>query len=175
MKQRRIFFLGDSLIEFFDWRAQFQEEAVFNFGVAGETVEELLFRIEGLVNGYSPPDMIFIMSGINNVAMGDLEIDERYRQILRRLKRAYPEARIFAHGLLPTLLGWVSNESIDSVNGVLKKVAIEENAEFIDMTGLFTRGDGSVIADYLLDDGVHLSEPGYNVWADELEKVIRSS
>jgi len=44
MTAKRLLFIGDSLIEFFDWQGRFSDCLVKKLGRAGETVQEILAR-----------------------------------------------------------------------------------------------------------------------------------
>ena len=52
-------------------------------------------------------------------------------------------------------------------------MAGEENIFYVDVHSLFLDSAGGPRASYLLEDGVHISEEGYRVWSDEIEKLIR--
>lgn len=168
----RLLFMGDSLIEYFDWQERFPDHNVANLGVAGESVEGLLSRVVR-INDVSPgPDMIFIMSGINNVAMGDTEFIDFYRIILEKLSSACPDAKICINSLLPVSVDFISNESVCRVNESLKKLAEDMNADYVDMYSRFVDTKGRPVREYLLADGVHLSRTGYDVWSNVVEQVI---
>jgi lysophospholipase L1-like esterase len=167
-----ILFLGHSLIEFFDWQDRFPGYRVANLGVAGESVEGLLSRIGRITTRYPSADLIFIMTGINNVAMEDFAFFDSYKKIIKRLSNAYPDARIFIHSLLPTLLDFIPDVSIRNVNVSLKELARETGVDYLELYRLFVGADGSAVKDYLLDDGIHLSDKGYAVWSDVLEEII---
>jgi lysophospholipase L1-like esterase len=167
-----ILFLGHSLIEFFDWQKRFPGHTVRNLGVAGESVEGLLFRLDGIVKTYPEADLVFIMTGINNIAMEDYDFLDPYREIIAKLSAAYPRSKIFVHSLLPVLVDFISNESILSVNNSIKALAGEMKVEFLDVHKFFIDKQGNPVKDYLLDDGVHLSDEGYNVWSGALEEII---
>ncbi len=167
-----ILFIGHSLIEFFDWQKRFPEHRVSNLGVAGETVEGLLSRIDNITGQHRLADLIFIMSGINNVAMEDLEFFGAYREIVDKLKNSYPEARICINSLLPARVDFIPDDVIRKANGVLRKLAADAGEEYLDVYKLFIDAQGTPIEDYLLEDGVHLSDNGYKVWADALEDII---
>jgi lysophospholipase L1-like esterase len=66
----------------------------------------------------------------------------------------------------------MSADSLRSVNRSLEKLAKENEAEYLNVYPAFLDKEGNPVRDYLLDDGVHLSEKGYAVWADMLEMVI---
>jgi len=172
--QKIILFIGDSLIEFYDWAGRFPEARVHNLGVAGESVEELLHRIPRITGGIPRAGMIFLMTGINNVAMESFDFLSSYCKIIEGLSGAYPDARIFITSLLPVLLGWVPPEVIVRLNKYLEGVAENTGAEFVDIYSLFTDGKGSPKEEYLLSDGVHLSEKGYAVWAQAVERNMNA-
>jgi len=172
---KNILFIGDSLVEFFDWQGRFPGYTIANLGVAGETVEGLHSRIEKIISKYPSPDLVLIMTGINNVAMEDLGFFDSYRGIIKALSSAYPHTRIVLHALLPTLLPWISNERIQEVNHSLHKIAQETRTEFLNLHSGFVDPQGNPIRDYLLPDGVHLSEKGYARWAEVLARIIHES
>ena len=167
-----LLFMGDSLIEYYDWQERFPKSSVYNMGVAGETVEGLYSRLQVIYSQVSTPDAIFIMSGINNLAMGDREFLAIYRKIIRGLKSQYKDPKIFVQSLLPVLFPWISNDDIRDINQQLKKMAEDEDVDYLDIFSLFIDREGRPIAGHLLDDGVHVSENGYGVWADEIEKQL---
>ena len=167
-----ILFIGHSLIEFFDWQKRFPAHKVANIGAAGEMVEGLLRRIGSITGKYDSADLIFIMSGLNDVAMEEFDFLGSYREMLIRLRSAYPDARIYIHSLLPTAVDFISNTSIWDINGSLKELAGELGIEYLDLYRDFTHDDGRVIREYLLADGVHLSDKGYEVWSGVLEEVV---
>ena len=169
---KRILFIGDSLIEFFDWQARFPGHIIINLGIAGETVEGLLSRVKRIITEHPSPDMVFIMTGINNLAMEDFGFLDSYEKLLEVLAASYPHAGLFAHSLLPTMLPWISNASIEGVNRSLAKMAKEKGAHYIDLYQRFIDEKGGPVKAYLLSDGVHLSEEGYAVWAETLEKIV---
>ena len=172
---KKILFLGDSLVEFFDWQGRFPGHTIANLGIAGETVEGLHSRIGKIIRQFPSPGLVLIMTGINNVAMEDLGFLDSYREIVNALSSAYPHTRIVLHTLLPTLLPWIPKETIREVNRSLYNIAQETNTEFLDLHTIFVDSQGNPIRDYLLADGVHLGEKGYARWAEVLTRIIDKS
>ena len=166
----RLLFIGDSLIEYFDWQERFPKNSVYNMGVAGETVEGLFARLQVVYTQLDTADAIFIMSGVNNLAMGDKKFIPTYRKVVRGLKKQYRSSRIFVQSLLPVLFPWISNDEIMDINLQLKIMADAEKVDYLDIHSLFLDREGRTIAEYLLEDGVHVSEKGYSVWSNEIEK-----
>lgn len=171
----KILFIGHSLIEFFDWQKRFPLHQVVNLGVAGETVEGLLSRTGSITGKHASPDLIFIMSGLNDVAMEEFGFIGSYKNIIEKLTSAYPNARIFIHSLLPTNVDFIADKSIQAVNNSLKELAADTGVEYLDIYWIFIDEKGSARRKYLLDDGVHLSDKGYDAWADTLEDIINQT
>lgn len=168
----KLLFIGDSLIEFFDWQGRFPEFTVWNRGLAGETVEGLHARLASVSEKMSVPDFVFIMTGINNLAMEDTGFVRTYRDLLRKIRALYPDAGVFLHSLLPVDFPWISNRDITGVNVQLRALAEEEDVSYIDLHSEFFDEKGELYREYLLDDGVHLSEAGYRVWSESIASLL---
>jgi lysophospholipase L1-like esterase len=167
-----ILFAGDSLIEYFDWQGRFPEHKAANHGVAGESVEGLRTRVCRIRDACPEADLIFIMSGINNLAMEDLDFFKSYRVILKELNSFYPDARIFINSILPTAVSFISEDTIRQANSYLNKLAADSGVEYLNIYSRFVDTNGKPIREYLLEDGVHLSSHGYTVWSGAIEEII---
>jgi len=166
-----IFFLGDSLTEFFDWQQRFHEHEVLNLGLAGETVQGLSARIRRIIGNASAPDILFIMTGINNLVMDDYEILGQYKRILKSLKTAYPSTTIVLQSILPVTM-WGDNRKIEEINRALRGIAGELKIMFLDVYSRFVDEMGRPQGQYLQEDGVHVSEKGYEAWSAKVEEFL---
>ncbi len=167
-----LIFLGHSLIEYFDWQERFPGHNAVNLGVAGETVEGLLARVLKIKDVCPEADMIFIMTGINNVAMGDTGFFGTYSVILEKLSSYYPDAKIFVHSILPVRVDFMTNEPIRSANVRLRELSEAAGVEYINIYSRFVDAAGRPAREYLMDDGVHLTARGYAVWSGVIEEII---
>jgi lysophospholipase L1-like esterase len=166
-----IFFIGDSLTEFFDWQRRFPEHEVLNLGLAGETVHGLSERIRRIIGNANAPDVLFIMTGINNLVMDDYEILGPYKKILKSLKTAYPSTTVVLQSILPVIM-WGDNRKIEEINRALMDIAGELKILFLDVHSRFVDEAGMPQEEYLQDDGVHVSEKGYEVWSAKVEEFL---
>jgi lysophospholipase L1-like esterase len=171
---KNIVFIGDSLTEYYDWQERFPEHRVMNLGVAGETVEGLLGRLDRGRSRINDPYIIFVMTGINNIAMEQYDISGDYKEIVSKLTSWFKNSKIVVQSILPVRLEWVNNNVIKDINRHLKKIAGEFSAEYLDVYGLFIDPQGNPMRENLLDDGVHLSEEGYRVWADAVDAFLKA-
>jgi lysophospholipase L1-like esterase len=172
MAQTKWLFIGDSLIEFCDWQAKFPQVVVQNLGMAGETVEGLLARLDTQMDRIVPPDLILIMSGINNVAMEDFAFLPTYEIIIARLKADFPQARIIVNCLLPVQLPWFAEDTVPRVNGFLQQLAGRLSVSYLNIYQRFLDAQQHIDTRCFLEDGVHLSDEGYEVWAQSLRDFL---
>jgi lysophospholipase L1-like esterase len=168
---RQFLFIGDSLIEFFDWQNRFPDDQVYNFGSAGETAEGLLSRLSNIIRRIQTPDLVMIMTGINNIAMEDYGFLATYEKIITLLQTNYVQATIVMTSLLPIDLFFLG-DAVPRVNRRLKDIAGDRNIVYLDLYPLFLGEDSKAIPAYYEPDGVHLSREGYEVWASALEETV---
>ena len=171
MQANRFLFMGDSLIEFFNWQERFPDRKIFNYGIAGETAEGLLARMPSIIARVQFPDLVMIMTGINNVAMEDYGFLSTYEKIITRLREAYGQAAIAITSLLPVDLFFLG-DAVPRVNRRLQDIAQNNNILYLDLYPLFIDENSRAITSCFEADGVHLSADGYEVWARALENIV---
>ncbi len=170
---KNLTFIGDSLTEYYDWQQRFPEYRVTNLGVSGETAEGLLDRLDRVRSRINHPDIIFVMTGINNIAMEQYDISDTYKEIVSKLTSWFKSSKIVVQSVLPVRLEWINNNVIQDINRHLKQIAGEFSAAYLDVYGLFIDSQGNPMRENLLDDGVHLSDKGYDVWANAVERFLK--
>jgi lysophospholipase L1-like esterase len=143
-----------------------------NLGISGETVDGLLSRKERIHSQIENPDVIFLMTGINNIANEQFEVLAPYREIVRNLTTWYKKAKVVIQSILPVEMTWISNNVIKDINRQLERIALEFHAEYLDVYNLFVDSNGIPKKGHLSDDGVHLAGEGYTVWANEVERFL---
>nr|MBF0222425.1 GDSL family lipase [Desulfobulbaceae bacterium] len=163
-------FIGDSLIEYFDWQYRFSTCKVINSGCAGETVSELCRRTDSLIRLSPQPDWVIIMIGTNNLAMQDFSFMPDYEKIIDTFQTHTPSSKILVHGLFPFKLPGLAENAIPSVNTMIKTLAKNKRLKYLDGCCIFTKYNKNVR--YFLEDGVHISDHGYSIWSDAIAELI---
>ena len=171
MQADNFLFMGDSLIEFFNWQERFPDKKILNYGIAGETAEGLFSRLPHIIDRVKSPDLVMIMTGINNVAMEDYGFLFTYEKIISRLRGTYGQAAIAITSLLPVDLFFLG-DAIPRVNRKLKDIAQKNKILYLDLYPLFIDENSRAITSCFEADGVHLSAEGYEVWASALESTL---
>jgi lysophospholipase L1-like esterase len=172
---KHLVFIGDSLTGWFDWQRRFPDYTVSNLGISGEPVEGLLARREHIRGTIENPDYLFLMTGINNIAIEQYDFFGPYREIVRNLTTWYRRSAVVVQSILPVSLEWIGNEVIKDANRRLEQIAHEYYAGYLDVYRFFVDSLGFPKKGYLQDDGVHLSSSGYEVWADLVESFLQKT
>ena len=171
MEAQKILFIGDSLIEFFDWQARFSQHRAVNLGRSGETVQEHSLRSKKVTIAESGLDWIFVMIGTNNVVMGDYSFIPSYEKIIDTLAKKFPAAKIVVTGLFPMSLSWTGPDAVPRLNELLSSMARMKKCLFTDGCQVFSQSTLGLNKCFL-EDGVHLSTHGYDLWAFEVETYV---
>jgi len=170
---KSLVFIGDSLTEWGAWQRWLPDYTVTNLGISGETVEGLLARRDRIRAAIDDPDVIFLMTGINNIATGQYDIVEPYQEIVRNLTTWYKRSTIVVQSILPVERTWVIPDVIRDTNRRLEQIAGEFGAEYLDVYRVFVDPQGNPKTGYLQDDGVHLGSKGYDAWVKEVAGFLK--
>lgn len=172
MQQKKVLFIGDSLIEFFDWQSRFPTHQITNLGIAGETVQGLLYRSNAVVKRTKPPDLVIIMIGTNNVAMEDFGFLPDYEEIINTFSKEFSAATIVINSLPPMQLPWLAGNAVERINAKIEKLAETKKVQFLDTYKRFFDKKGNLCVEYFLADCVHLSNTGYEAWASTIDEFL---
>lgn len=162
--------LGDSLIEWGDWESLLPDYQVINRGFAGETVGGLAARLAEEIDMNQGADRIIILSGTNDLLMGDESFPAIFETMLPRLQLLYPDTEIIVVGLAPLQMAL---RMAEDVNTRLADVAMASGCRFLDLFEPFDLQCRPVGNPCFLFDGVHFSPHGYKVFAGALASILK--
>lgn len=169
----QVLMLGDSLVEWGDWSTLLPDIAVINRGVAGETTGELAVRLGAEINACPDPDAVLLQSGTNNLLFGDLFFPAIFTSMVPRLRIFYPHCPLIISSLMPMSI--VPASQRQQVNRELFEVTTATpNCFFLDMTTPFAEQCLPITHPGFLNDQVHLSTRGYQVWAGEIRRCLQT-
>lgn len=168
-------FLGDSITQ--GWPGDifgkyYGKLNAVNFGCVGDKIQNLLMRLEGddgELKG-TTPKVVVLLIGINN--MGDntpAEIAYGIDNMVKRLTRECPKAKILVLGILPTRYG--SSDKMKATNKLIAKLDDGKSVRFFDMGPKFMDNDGKAL-EGVHSDGIYLTRKGYEIWAETMNPLL---
>ncbi len=176
--------LGDSITDF--WRNErgafagkpvldkhFARWNVANFGIAGDTTQGVLYRLQnGEGEGFSPR-AVMLMIGTNNTGRNTAEeIAEGIGAVVMMLRRCFPESRILLLGVFPRgRANEPVRQTIREINNTISKLDDGDKVHYLDIGARFLNAEGNIPAD-VMSDALHPSTKGYEIWADAVEPTL---
>lgn len=174
-----IVMLGNSLTEGGDWKKLTGKKNLVNRGIAGDEIMGIYDRLHQILPG--KPKKIFLLTGTNDVSH-DLPTDTivgRMALLIDKIQAGAPKTKLYLQSLLPINESFGRYKRLDGktnqipeINTRLEKLAKEKGITYIDLFPLFTEPGTNVMRPSLTNDGLHLKNEGYELWAKELKRYL---
>jgi lysophospholipase L1-like esterase len=189
-----ILFMGDSITDW--WRSPgrggspsgpipYGGKAVFekyfgsmkvaNFGIAGDTTQGVLWRLQhGEGEGFKPK-AIMLMIGTNNTGRNSPpEIAIGIADVVFELRKDFPDAKILLLAVFPRSGPTTAvRAKIDEINKIIPALHDNQHVFYMDIGSKFLAADGSISHD-IMSDGLHPTSKGYEIWAEAVHDTLVS-
>jgi beta-glucosidase len=176
--------MGDSITDF--WRntegnfagksvldEYFGQWKIANFGIAGDTTQGVLYRLQnGEGSGFSPR-AVMLMIGTNNTAQNNAaEIAEGIGAVVLELKSHFPNAKILLLGVFPRGRATDSvRGTIAEINAAISKLGDGKTVQYLDIGNVFLDDRGDIPTE-VMSDGLHPTTEGYRRWARAVREPL---
>lgn len=187
-----IIFIGDSITHHWEnngkefWAKYYEPRGAVNMGFSGDGTQNVLWRLEnGEIDGINPKVAV-IMIGTNN-SNGDThtveQIADGINAIVCKLRTELPQTKVVILGIFPRgskeqmqdkqsdathNYQWAK---LDSVNELISKTADNKMVYYLNINDKFLDEQGTLTRE-IMPDLLHLSEKGYQIWAEALEPTL---
>ena len=176
-----LLFFGDSITQGWNrapetFNKAFGTYKTANFGIGGDKTGNILWRLDhGEVDGLSPK-LVVLMIGVNNLWSGGnnaLEIAGGIKAVVEQLHKKLPSSKILLLGVLPTgeKADAPGRVIISAINAELAAIKADEKLRYLDIGSKFLERDGSISKE-VMDDYLHPTAKGYEVFAEQIGPVI---
>ena len=175
----QLVFDGDSITDFWQstglqtWQERYSQLGAFDFGIAGDMTQNLLWRLsEGQMNGIHPK-LILLMIGTNNLKNTNRQIAEGIKAIIDRYRKLCPDATVLMQGIFPRGHDAANplRLRIKEINQIIATYADGNRVIFLDFGNKFLQPDGTLSTE-VMPDFLHPGSKGYRIWADAIQPVI---
>src|SRR5215831_1144815 len=186
-----LLFVGDSITDWFSnprgpaqtpaagldvWNKYFGEFKPANFGIAGDTTQGVLWRMQnGELEGFKSK-LIVLMLGTNNINRNPVdEIVDGDRLIIEEFKKRQPQAKVLLLGIFPRNADPANplRATIKEINAGLAKLADNTQVFYMDIGEKFLTPDGTLTTE-IMADGLHPTAKGYQIWADAIIDKVKT-
>lgn len=200
LNKKKILFFGDSITEMGVNKGGYIDkinEAILKAnksdiyellgaGIGGNKVYDLYLRIESDVLD-KKPDIVLIYVGINDIwhKTSGIGTDiEKYEQFYRGILKKLIDKGITAIVCTPGVIGENPNdanpqdEDLNAYSDFIRKLSKEYRIELVDLRNAFAKYESdhnseNLFQGLLTTDGVHLSDAGNQMVADEMLKILK--
>lgn len=155
------------------WKSLFGERKVMNMGFGWDRIENILWRIyHGELDGFEAKQIV-MMVGTNNFFINtNEEIVKGILQVVEAVRQRQPKAQIYVQAIYPRRNG---EERMAQLNAQLQEglcALADEAIHYINPGKVLLGDDGKVREELFTGDGLHPSESGYRLLAEELRKHL---
>ncbi len=165
--------LGDSLVEWGDWKKLLPETNVINRGMAGEMTEGLAARLIFELKDCDAVDAVLLQSGTNNLLLGYPHFPAIHSTMIPTIRSFLTDCPVIINSLMPMPV--VAPAKITDLNEQLRDLARQhDNCYYLDMVQPFNERCLPITHPGFLSDQVHLSTRGYQVWGDEIKQLLHT-
>ncbi|MDP5241195.1 GDSL-type esterase/lipase family protein [Uliginosibacterium sp. 31-16] len=182
-----LLFIGDSITEGWAskapvlWQQQYGAHRPANFGIGGDRVEHVLWRLDnGELDGIAPKVIVLLIGTNNSASQSGAQIAASIRQIVELITRKRPQSRILLLGIFPRgprrdASGRMDDavqrlQTIRETNTELAHLDDGQRIRYLDIGPRFLR-DGQIPPE-LMPDQLHPSLAGYRIWAEAMQPLL---
>jgi lysophospholipase L1-like esterase len=164
-----VVFLGDSITAGGDWQAWFPERTVHNLGVAGDTSDDVISRMDSVVA--FRPGLVALLIGTNDFGVRHSveHLVRNIEYIMVSLRRELPGARLLVQSIMPR--GREFAGQIQDANRHIRQFAPSINSHYLDLWPALALEDGEIDPEFSTDR-LHLTPAGYQAWLSELHPAL---
>ncbi len=173
--QGGVVFTGSSSIRRWDLEKSFPGKGYINRGFGGSQISDAIRHIDTLVLKHKPRLVVFY-SGDNDVQSGKSAdtVFADLKTFAGKIHAALPQTRIAVISIKPSVARWDKVEEMQKANAMVRDWAMTTaSVGFVDIDGPVLGWDGKPNAELLVEDGLHLTPAGYEIWAAVLEPFLK--
>ncbi|GAA4442590.1 SGNH/GDSL hydrolase family protein [Bremerella cremea] len=175
VKPGGVVFVGSSSIRMWDLEKSFPKMAAVNRGFGGSRLEDSVYYADKIVLPYKPSTVV-VYAGDNDIAANYTpeQILEDFQEFVAKVHGELPEAKILYIAVKPSLKRWSMINEVRKTNELIAaQCAKTDNCEFIDIDAPMLGKDGKPRAELFKNDGLHMTDAGYEIWAEALEPHLK--
>jgi lysophospholipase L1-like esterase len=178
LPEHPVLFIGSSSIRMWKTAEAFPNLPVVNRGFGGAQISDMLFYIDDILLKYPTPAVILFYCGDNDAADGKSaqNILRDYQTFVEAAWNAFPQTPVIYLPIKPSISRWSLWPVMVQANKLIRTFCEQNELLFYADTAspMLTTGQPPA-AELFLEDGLHLSDKGYNLWKQVVEPLIKQA
>lgn len=170
-----VLFVGSSSIRLWDLKQHFPELNPLNRGFGGSEVADCVHFADRIVLPCRPRTIV-LYAGDNDIAGGKTpcEVYADFQKFVDLVHDRLPQTRIVYIAIKPSLKRWSLVHRMRAANALILAACVDdERLEFVDIDTPMIGSDGQPRAELFVEDGLHLSPAGYQLWSRLLAPYLK--
>ena len=171
-----IVFVGSSTIRRWDTALYFPDLKIINRGFGGSDMVDAVRYVDRIVIPYEPR-LVVVYSGDNDISAGwtSEDVAIQFERFTRAVHAKLPQTRILLIALKPSLLRWTQIDRMRMANTMMRAYCErDDRLAFIDFDTLMLGWDEKPRRELFVEDGLHLTAQGYQLWSAVLRPWLTS-
>ena len=172
--KNEIVFVGSSTIRRWDVSSYFPDLKIVNRGIDGTELADAVKYIDRLVLRHEPR-LVVVYAGDNDIGGGKIseQVSVDFERFVRAVHARLPQARILYIGIKPSPLRWLQIDRMRLANQVIRAICErDDRLAFLDFDNLMLGWDEKPRKELYVEDGLHLSPQGYQLWTAVLRPYL---
>lgn len=153
----------------------FKDLKPVNLGFGGSTLAACVWFFERVMIPYQPKRLV-IYAGDNDLGDGrhPEEVFIFFQQLVVKVNKRFGDLPCYFVSLKPSVSRWQMIDQFKYTNNLIETEIItrNDNWHFINVFKEMIDAAGRLKKEYFLNDGLHLSESGYRLWKEIINKHI---
>ncbi|MBS7564145.1 GDSL family lipase [Mucilaginibacter sp. Bleaf8] len=169
-------FFGSSTIRL--WQTLYQDFAhlkPINLGFGGSTLAGCVWFFERIMEPYNPKRII-VYAGDNDLGDGrhPEEVFIFFQQLMTKTEKRFGNLPCYYISLKPSISRWHMADKFMYTNNLIENEIVKQssNWRFINIFKRMLDASGQPERRYFGEDGLHLSNDGYDVWREVVKNSI---
>lgn len=170
-----VVFVGSSSVRLWKLDRSFPHLPTVNCGFGGSQLADSVHFAPRIVLPHQPR-VVVLYAGDNDLAAGKTpgQVADDYRRFVAVVQRAAPKTKIVYIGVKPSIKRWSLIEKVRETNKLIQALtAADDRQAFVDIDAPMLDDAGMPRPELYQQDGLHLTEAGYALWAKLLAPHLR--
>ena len=172
--QGQILFVGSSTIVSWEPSRYFPDLAVINRGLWGSALIDTVRLVDRIVLPYAPR-LVVVYAGDNEIDAGFTSEDVaiQFERFIKAVHSKLPQTRIVVIGIKPSPQRWLTIDRARTANEAIRALCgRDDRVAYLDVDGVMLGWDEKPRKELFLDDGLHLSAQGYQLWTTLIRPLL---